>query len=217
MALFLKNLILDLLFPPVCAGCRQEMKTNDYLCAACFKKLKFYGGQTNLNLKFIDELNIAGDYEDRRLSGLIKLLKFKCIPEASRPLINWLTLFWQGIAAFKSPDWLVIPIPLSSKRERERGFNQAEIIARGLAVNFGYELNLELIKIKNTKTQSSLSSQKRSINLIDAFKWSGQIPIERDILLIDDVITTGATIDEAAKVLKAAGAKKISALAVAKG
>lgn len=217
MALFLKNLILDLLFPPVCVGCRREIKNDNYLCAACFKKLKFYGGPANLNLKFIDELNIAGDYDDRRLAELIKLLKFKSVLGASRPLISWLTLFWQGIAAFQTPDLLVIPIPLSLKRQRERGFNQAEIIARGLAANFGYELNLELMKIKDTKAQSSLNAQKRKFNLIDAFKWSGQIPINRDILLIDDVITTGTTMNEAAKVLKAAGAQKISALVVAKG
>jgi ComF family protein len=217
MALFLKNLILNLLFPPICVGCHQEIKTNNYLCAACFKKLKFYGGQTNLNLQFIDELNIAGDYDDQRLAELIKLLKFKAVAGASRPLVDWLTLFWQGLANLQSPDLLVIPIPLSKKRQRERGFNQAEIIARGLAANFGYELNLELIKIKSTKAQSSLSARQRRFNLVDAFKWSGQIPINRKILLIDDVITTGATISEAAKVLKAAGAQKISALVIAKG
>lgn len=223
MALFLKNLILDLLFPPVCIGCQREIKTADYLCIACFKKLKFYSGDTNLNLEFIDELSIAGDYDDRRLAELIKLLKFKAIPEASRPLIKWLTLFWQGINALRLqsllelPRPLLIPIPLSKKRQRERGFNQAEILARGLAQNFAYELSLELIKIKNTKAQSGLNARKRVSNLTDAFKWSGQIPLNRDVLLIDDVITTGATISEAAKVLKMAGAKKISALVVAKG
>lgn len=217
MALFLKNLIIGLLFPPVCIGCQREIKTADYLCAACFKKLKFYSGDANLNLEFIDELSIAGDYDDRRLAELIKLLKFKAIPEASQPLIKWLTLFWQGAATLKSLNPLVIPIPLSLKRERERGFNQAELIARGLAQNFTYELSLELIKIKDTKAQSSLSARKRTSNLTGSFKWSGPVPLNRDVLLIDDVITTGATISEAAKVLKMAGAKKISALVVAKG
>src|SRR5680860_1020740 len=205
MALFLKKLILNLLFPIICVGCRQEIKIEAYLCAACFKKLKFYGGQLNLNLKFIDEVNIAGDYDDKRLAELIKILKFKAIPGAAKTLIAWLTLFWQGQASLKSKYLLVIPIPLSRRRLRARGFNQSEIIARGLALNFGYDLNLELIKIKETKPQSNLNAAKRIGNLIEAFKWTGQIPINQDILLIDDVITTGTTMEEAAKVLKTAG------------
>jgi predicted amidophosphoribosyltransferase len=76
---------------------------------------------------------------------------------------------------------------------------------------------LELIKIKNTKAQSSLSAKKRSSNLVDAFKWSGQTPINQDVLLIDDVITTGSTLNTAAETLKLAGAHKIIALVVAKG
>ncbi len=217
MTLFFKKFILNLLFPVVCVACRRETRTDDYLCGDCFKKLKFYGGKTNLSLKFIDELNIAGDYDNRPLASLIKILKFNAIPGASKPLVAWLSLFWQGLAVLKSPTLLVIPIPLSSRRLRRRGFNQAEIIARGLALNFNYELNLELIKIKNTRAQSSLSAKKRSSNLVDAFKWSGQRPIKRDILLIDDVITTGSTLDSAAETLKLAGAHKIIALVIAKG
>lgn len=217
MALFFKKFILNLLFPVSCLGCRREIRSGSYLCAACFKKLKFYGGRPNLNLKYIDELNIAGDYEDKTLSGLIKILKFQAIPEAAETLNRWLTLFWQGQAALKSSQLLVVPIPLSDKRLRWRGFNQAEIIARSLAANFSYPLSLNLVKIKETKIQSQLSAAKRNKNLLGAFKWSGETPIGTDILLIDDVITTGATIEEAAKVLKAAGASKIIALAVAKG
>lgn len=217
MALFLKKFILNLLFPVICVGCRKETRTGAYICSHCFKKLKFYGGTANLNLKFVDELNIAGDYDNHLLANLIKLLKFNAVPEAGTALIAWLTLFWQGPAALKPPNLLVIPIPLTARRQRRRGFNQAEIIARGLADNFNYELSLELTKIKNTKAQSGLNAKRRSSNLAGAFKWQGQKPIKRDILLIDDVATTGATLDAAAETLKLAGADKIIALVIAKG
>lgn len=217
MALFFKKFFLDIFFPVICLNCRRELPSGDYLCGACFKKLKFYSGAPKLDLKFLDELNIAGDYEDRSLSGLIKILKFNAVPAAAKILGQWLLLFWQGQAVFKSPQLLVIPIPLSARRQKWRGFNQAEIIARYLANNFNYQLSLDLIKIKETKAQSRLSAKKRINNLNGAFKWSGEIPIAKDILLIDDVITTGATLEEAARVLKAAGAKMVIGLAVAKG
>ncbi|QQG52171.1 MAG: ComF family protein [Candidatus Falkowbacteria bacterium] len=217
MALFLKKFILNLLFPVICVGCRRETPNSAYLCARCFKKLKFYGKTTGLNLKFVDELNVAGDYDNRPLAGLIKLLKFNAVPEAGTALVAWLTLFWQGPAALKPPNLLVIPIPLAARRRQRRGFNQAEIIARGLANNFDYEISLELIKIKNTRAQSGLNAKGRSSNLTGAFKWQGPRPIKRDILLIDDIATTGATLEAAAETLKLAGAQKIIALVAAKG
>lgn len=217
MALFLKKFLLEILFPARCLDCRRELENEDYLCPACFKKLKFYGGRANLKLKYINELYIAGDYENRALSGLIKILKFQAISGVAKTLNRWLILFWQGQAVLKSTTPLVIPIPLSTKRRRWRGFNQAEILARSLAKNFGYSLSLYLIKIKETRAQSQLNAEKRAKNLDGVFKWSGTIPIACEILLIDDVVTTGATLEEAAKILKAAGATKISALVLAKG
>ena len=213
----LKNLILDLFFPISCLGCGQENKNKEYLCQNCFKKLKFCGRNYDLNLKFIDEVAIAGDYEDKIITALIKTLKFNSIPEAGHILAKFLCLFWQGRTILAPQDFLVIPIPLSKKRERQRGFNQAEIIARDLAEYFNYELSLDLKKIKNTKPQSELSEKNRSDNIKNVFVWNGENLNEKNIILIDDVITTGATIGEAAKILKLAGAKYIIALAIAKG
>ncbi len=212
------NLLLNLLFPVTCCICNQENKEQKYLCHNCFKKLKFGAPQFNLKLNFVDELAIAGNYDDGLLGELIKKLKFNSIEPLGPILADFLTIFWQGRASLMNVNnLLVIPIPLSPQRERRRGFNQTEIIAKHFAKNFNYKLNLELKKIKHTKQQSGLSEKRRQKNITAVFFWQGEPLINKQIILIDDVITTGATINEAAKILKLAGAKKIIALALAKG
>jgi len=214
MAYFLsKKFFLDLIFPIVCLDCGQE---GEYLCSNCFKKLKFCAKNYDFNLKYVDEVIIAGDYEDEILATLIKNLKFKSVLAISKILADYLSLFWQGRALnIRNP--LVIPLPLSKQRERWRGFNQTKVIAQDFAINFGYELNYDFKKIKHTRPQSCLRAKKRFKNVKDVFAYEGEPLWGRTIILLDDVITTGATINEAAKILKAAGAKKIIALAVAKG
>ncbi len=112
---------------------------------------------------------------------------------------------------------LVVPIPLSKKRERVRGFNQTLIIAAYFCQEFAYELKFDLKRIKHQVPQSSLNEQDRLINLQNAFRWTGPNLKGQSIILLDDVVTTGATLNEAARVLKAAGAGQSYGLVVAKG
>lgn len=186
------------------------------MCAECFKNLKFCGKNYAFSLKYVDEVIIAGDYEDEIIATLIKNLKFKSVLAISKILADFLSLFWQG-RALSVKDLLVIPLPLSASRKRWRGFNQAEAIARDFALNFGYKVNNNLKKVKHTRPQSGLRVKKRPKNIQGVFAYEGESLLGLTIILLDDVITTGATINEAAKVLKAAGAGKIIALAAAKG
>ncbi len=221
--LFSKKFWLDLLFPICCLACKQE--NSYYLCPTCRLLLKFNTPNFIFDLKNIKAVFIAGNYEDPLLSDLIKKLKFNGITELSNILGDFLSLFWQGQADLNlsskdltlSFNPLVIPIPLSKKRKRTRGFNQTELIARCFAAAFNYEFNLDLKKIKNTKAQARLNEQARQKNLVGCFAWTGEELAGREIILIDDVITTGTTIDTAAAELKKAGAGKIIALGVAKG
>lgn len=113
----------------------------------------------------------------------------------------------------------VLPVPIYKKRLRQREFNQSALLAKHLAKGTGSTLVLDsLVKMKDTKPQVGLSSNERRENMRNAFGIQNREAIEgKDILLIDDVSTTGATIRECSKVLKKAGAGSIHALTLAHG
>jgi len=115
-------------------------------------------------------------------------------------------------------DNLVVPVPLSGKRLCWRGFNQAELLARKIAENYGLGLDANnLIRIKHKKPQAKLDEVHRQENIKGCFVWRGNNLNKKNIILIDDVVTTGATLNECAKILKASGAGEVWGLVVAKG
>lgn len=112
----------------------------------------------------------------------------------------------------------IIPIPLSRKKRRIRGYNQAEI----LAVEFGRMAGIpverrSLVRIRNTRPQKQMNARERRSNVRNAFAWKGNRKIYGNILLIDDIYTTGNTIDSAARELKKAGAGKVYFLTISIG
>ena len=107
----------------------------------------------------------------------------------------------------------ILPIPLSKERLKERGFNQAEILSKNLGKVFDIESINLLKRVKNTPTQTALSKAERKQNLINAFIVENKQMIKgKNLLIIDDIITTGATFDEVARVLKLKGANKVFGL-----
>jgi len=113
---------------------------------------------------------------------------------------------------------LVVPVPLHRRRLRERGFNQAELLARIIARYFNLKLVKDnLKKIRSTRSQTELNKEERRKNVKGAFKVKDKIPFrDKAVLLVDDVYTTGATVGEIAKVLKRAGAKEIYVFTLAR-
>lgn len=114
-------------------------------------------------------------------------------------------------------DAVVIPVPLSARRKRARGFNQSELIARELCAYLNLQSDTSaMVRVRNTPTQTSLTVRDRWKNMENAFIISHPERIKnKPIILIDDVKTTGATIDEAARALKDAGAGDIWAITIA--
>nr|MBI5456000.1 ComF family protein [Candidatus Levybacteria bacterium] len=118
--------------------------------------------------------------------------------------------------------WLVVPIPLSNSKLKKRGYNQSEILARELSKKFNLPFENILQRSKNTVSQVGLSNIKRKENIKDAFELNSSFIINHSslknasIFLVDDVVTTGSTLKEAAKVLKKNGVKRVIGLTLAR-
>lgn len=206
----------DLLFPAVCLGCGRE---GSNICATCLKQLRFSGGEIlpppNSPLASI---TAAGDYRDPLLGEAIRRYKFGPLPELAWPLGDYLSAYLSG-QLYIYPElrnFVLTPIPLGHRRRRERGFDQAARLAERVAANLGLPCENCLIRTRDSQPQSSLPARDRRRNLIGAFAWHGHSAANRSFLLLDDVVTTGSTLHEAALVLQRAGAKRIRALALAR-
>ena len=229
-----KKFILDLIFPIFCLGCREEGR---FLCEKCrvglliipptcfiCKKMvplatESVPGRTCLNCR--SKTNIYSYLSPFFYEGLIKNsihdLKYKRVRDIAGELSDLLADYLVKYKVITPKDAVIIPIPLHKNRRRERGFNQAELIGYRLSERIGVSLEKNvLIKTKNTKSQVELSAEARRENLAGVFAVKNQEKIlNRNIILLDDVKTTGSTLEEAAGVLKSAGAKRIWAVTVA--
>ena len=209
----LKKFFLDLFFPKKCLGCGCP---DTYLCRDCFVKI-----QTTTNFICKDRIISAVDYANPLVRDLIKALKYHYVQELAKPLsqlmIKTLESLNLGVPIY---NFIIIPVPLHKFRLRNRGFNQAELLAREIADYFKLPIKTDTLqRIKPTEIQAEIKNdEERKNNVKDAFKIENSEAIkDKNILLIDDVVTSAATLSEAVKVLKLNGAKEIWALTVARG
>lgn len=240
-----RDFILDLIFPVECLGCDREdvwlcapcfqklkVKTRQY-CLHCKKKNKWgeFCPECRRNY-FLDGCFIAGDYEDEILANLIKNFKYKFIRNLGVELGRFLFLSVRNLNSeavdlswhakrhnflFNLKNNLALAVPLARKRERWRGFNQAEILKRELIGGEVVVAGEKLVRIKHKKPQAKLGEEERKLNVKDCFAWQGENLRGRNVILVDDVVTTGATLNECARVLKESGSGKVWGLVVAKG
>lgn len=219
----IRGFILDVLFPIECLNCRRE---GDYLCEKCFRRIKFNdlaalaSARQNLKTPSLEKIFIAGDYEDKLLRNLIKKYKYDFIKPLGEILARFLITFWnfQNDEQNEIPSSLIImPLPLTAKRLNWRGFNQAEILARAFSRHFNYGFSQNLKRRGKQTAQAKLNETERLNNVQGVFFWEGENLQGENVLLIDDVTTTGATLNEAARILKTAGAGAVYALVLAKG
>ncbi|OGK18778.1 hypothetical protein A3G67_00140 [Candidatus Roizmanbacteria bacterium RIFCSPLOWO2_12_FULL_40_12] len=224
----------DLLFPRTCLNCGL---LGSHICLSCQKKLKriekdncFYckrSGFLGLTHPACKKPNgvdgvLSCFYYNDVLKKILKNIKYRLTREGLTELFR---LFpeetYHKLAYYKRlfPDLAVEEIPLHSARQKQRGFNQSGDIAAFLTMSFGFPRAQNLKRIKNTFPQSQQTKhRKRKDNIRNAFILSKEklIPV-RHIVLVDDVITTGATVAEAARVLKKHGALKVFVFTLAKG
>ena len=224
--------ILKTLFPKRCFGCDIIVKEDeDFLCSACFSKIRLHQtlfcpvcrARLAENKRICHKnsgyfLGAAAQYEEGLVKKIIWRLKYEKKPAAAQPLGKILAIYLQSLK-LTTKDYLIIPVPLHPKKEHQRGFNQSLLIAKIISKNFNWELSSDcLLKIENTPPQMEIKDwEQRQENIAGSFTVAKpELIAGKNILLIDDVVTSGSTFNESVKILKAAGARKIIAVAVAK-
>ena len=226
----------DLIVPPVCVACRQPLAAHDTLCAACWHGIDF------IRPPLCDRLGIPLPYETgaRTLSAralaeppdynraravaryrgrtreLVHALKYSDQHHVVRLLAR---LMAEAGADLLADADLLVPVPLSRTRLWQRRFNQAALLAAALSREARIRFDpLLLERSRHTASQVGLTREQRKDNVSGAFRVDtarrGDLK-GRNVVLIDDVITTGATVEAAARVLKRAGAARVDVLAVA--
>ncbi|OGY44255.1 MAG: hypothetical protein A2820_03190 [Candidatus Buchananbacteria bacterium RIFCSPHIGHO2_01_FULL_40_35] len=227
----ISQIIWDILFPIKCLGCH---RAGEWLCADCLAKIKIYSyyhcpicGQENKNgsvcgycrpSSFLDGLLVM--LENNRLTKqLINLAKYDFIVDLLKGLEPKIAeylrrnLFWRD-------SYVLAPIPLHRRKFLERGFNQSQIICEVINKIKGNEINNSLLeKIKYHHPQVGLSADKRRVNITGSFKinQNNSGDHDRTIILVDDVYTTGSTLEAGAKELKANGYQNVWGLVLIKG
>ncbi|TSC96593.1 MAG: putative amidophosphoribosyltransferase [Parcubacteria group bacterium Athens0714_26] len=231
----IKDLFLDILFPPQCLNCQVTLKDHEKENAICGKCLNGIILNTTFfcpvckarlpdNRKICHKdsnylLAAATGYNNETIKNLIWVFKYKKWRRLKKPLGDLLINYLENID-YDFKDYMVIPIPLHKKRERERGFNQSKLLAEIAAEKLKINLVTNCLKrTKNTKIQAELKElNQRKQNIENCFAVENPDAIKnKNIILVDDVHTSGTTMGEATNVLRVAGAKKIIALVIAKG
>jgi len=231
--------LLDMVFPRMCAGCGgpvgdesrhicweclaslwpvqfphcmvcgnpvQGMVTHEYVCSLCTGHKRHFD-RARSSVLF-----------DGRIVNIVHAFKYGQAAHLSADLAGLLAVCANTHYAPEDVDAVTF-VPLHHRKERERTYNQAHLLAGNLASILGKPLLSRcLVRWRPTLTQTALTAVERRKNMQGAFRARNEKWIEgRRILLVDDVMTTGATVDECAKTLKAAGAAEVRAITVARG
>jgi len=223
----LRHQFLDLLFPPRCIGCRQ---VGAWLCADCLAQIPRVEPPfcaccgdavvadalcarcrtAPLQIECIRSVV----YFEGVLREAIHRLKYRGHTVLAEPLGGLMVAYWMQ---HPMPADVVVPVPLHTARLRKRGYNQAALLAREMAHRVGLVMDEQtLVRWRVTAPQVELDARQRKENVRDAFHCSGDALASKQVLLIDDVCTTGATLEACAVALYEGGARGVQALTLAR-
>jgi ComF family protein len=233
----IKKIILDTIFPIFCLTCNTE---GFWLCSQCFSKVKLLDFQLcpaceiNITEKGIlcpvcreskksslDSLVVSTSYENPAVKKMIHNLKYRFVADIAKPLADLMVkaLLKNDLSI---PDY-IMPIPLHPRRLRWRGFNQSLLLAERISENLAPLMKIEVLDILERKkyNQPQMKIKKyseRLANVKNIFSLKMQLPDlkNKTILLVDDIATTGATLEECAKILKEKEVKKIFSIVISR-
>ena len=228
------NALLDFVYPACCILCNDPLREHERtVCASCWGKLQVIRGPKcrlcgcpllepstrcdncrSWEVRF-EKAVVLFAFSDM-VRDMVHLLKYRGRRSLGLKLGRMLAEVASDEEAIDSMNYLV-PIPLHSSRRRERGYNQSTLIAEGMSGPLQIPVRADLvIRKKNTRQQAKLNSAERRTNLAAAFQVTDQDQTEgKQILLIDDIMTTGSTLDSCSQALLDAGAKRVWVAAVA--
>ncbi len=202
--------IIPTFFPPLCVHCGAE---GAWLCSHSLTILHNEPVIHNpLDIAGVDQVVARGSYDCLPLQNIVTKLKY----HYWSGLREGLPILLEPIGALEAD--AIVPVPLHPRRQRERGFNQADLVSRALAMIMNRPIVQILARQRYTTPQALLTAHQRRQNILGAFASSSRrASIPRSVVLVDDVITTGSTIAECAVALRRRGVQSITALALAKG
>lgn len=218
------NTLLNVLFPPRCASCKRE---GDFLCKNCVQQFRIKPIRaksrhpSSEDFEHLDGVIYGLDYaENPEIQAAISQFKYKFAKDLIKYFADLTVGKLNQLRMLQGREAVLIPVPLHKKRLNYRGFNQAELIARATAGCFDEKIQVMnlLRRIKHTSQQAKLSKKARHQNLAEAFEVAGDLSAlsGRVCFLVDDVCTTGATLDSCARALKQKGVKKVYGLVIAR-
>ncbi|MBI4037486.1 ComF family protein [Candidatus Curtissbacteria bacterium] len=217
--------VLDLFFPKKCVSCH---RFGNYLCNNCRENLKqaapvcpvcgrqAVAGVTHPGCKrrlTLDGLVAPFKYEGP-VKQMITKIKYKFAYDISKRLVE---IVCEELWRFRLPqEFKLVPIPLHAARRRWRGFNQAELIIKNINNEYKVEYSDLLVRVRNTKSQVGLKKDQRAGNIKGAFAVKAGFGVKgKSLIIVDDVFTSGSTMNEACRVLKKAGAASVWGMAAA--
>lgn len=204
--------ILQIIYPPVCFICKKvdaDVSVSRTICHNCLKSLKPISKKfiqrevlNRIDQCFLDNLWVAYQF-DEIFQQIVHLIKYNQMNHLVKYVASYAKISIFSKIQIEH-NMIIVPVPLHVSREKERGFNQSKYIAQGL-----FEKDVSeniLIRMKPTKSQTTLDREERKQNVLDAFVvLDSSLLSGKRVILVDDVVTTGATMNECAKVLKMNG------------
>lgn len=203
--------LLDLIYKKHCYFCRST-EENSRFCSRCYNKVQLLPSGPLKTVKGVDVYS-AVVYKDDIIK-MIRGVKYHNQRELAYFQAKIMYEYWGKLDVSKK-DFVIIPVPISKKRQKERHYNHMSLIAKEFSKMTGYEIDESLIvRVKDTKPQYKLTRQQRAENLKGAFcALSENVKCKKDknLLIFDDILTTGSTVAELTKILLEAGAQDITA------
>lgn len=223
------NGLIDFIYPPVCLCCDGFLDNGRLpVCPECFEKIAQIELPFCINCRQFLEKNVVcrdcgesamavfclGHFTDN-LQKMIHQFKYHGFKRLGANLaVRLADKFLPALTKLKAD--VIVPVPLHSIREKSRGFNQAAILADIIGKRIDVPVATEtLLKQKRTKDQAKLNPEQRRENIKDAFRLPGSEVAGKRIIIVDDVVTTGATVNEAALTLRRAGGIPVAVCAIA--